>query len=244
MESTMQKAVAYLRVSTDRQAAEGVSLDAQREKISAWCTLHDCELEAVYVDEGLSGKRADNRPQLQAALDHVCKAGGVLVVYSLSRLARSTRDTIAISDRLQKSGADLASLSERIDTTSAVGRMVFRLLAVLAEFERDVISERTSMAADYKRGQGKRIFGRIPYGFHLAEDGESLVADPVEQAGLQTMRDMRSGGAPLREIVDHLNRERVPTKGGKPWTISTVHALLSPPKASKNNSGKRSKQAA
>ena len=102
------------------------------------------ELVAVHVDAGLSGAKAHNRPALQAALTDACKHKAALVVYSLSRLARSTKDAIAISERLHKAGADLVSLSEKIDTTSAAGKMVFRMLAVLAEFERDIISERTA----------------------------------------------------------------------------------------------------
>ena len=89
----------------------------------------------------ISGKRADNRLALQEALKAVSAGKGVLIVYSLSRLARSTRDTL-----LDKSGADLVSLSEKIDTTSAAGKMVFRLLAVLNEFERDLISESATAA--------------------------------------------------------------------------------------------------
>jgi site-specific DNA recombinase len=219
-------AIAYLRVSTEAQATEGVSLEAQREKVAAWCTLNDFELAEVYVDAGISGKRADNRPELQAALDHVCRVGGVLVVYSLSRLARSTRDTITISERLEKASADLVSLSEKIDTTTAAGRMVFRMLAVLAEFERDQLAERVTMAMDHKRRKGERISRRIPYGFTLADDGVKLVPDATEQATLRTIRDLRAAGATLRAIVDHLNHHLVPTKGGKPWNVSTVHTLL------------------
>jgi site-specific DNA recombinase len=85
-----------------------------------------------FEDAGLSGSRADNRPALQSALTEACRRKAALVVYSLSRLARSTTGAIKISERLNKSGADLVSLSEHIDTTSAAGKMVFRLLAVLA----------------------------------------------------------------------------------------------------------------
>ena len=112
-------AIGYIRVSTEGQVTEGVSLDAQRAKIEAWCLANDVQLGGVFVDAGISGKRADNRPELQAALNAVCKCGGVLVVYSLSRLARSTKDTISIAERLSKSNADLVSLSEKIDSTSA-----------------------------------------------------------------------------------------------------------------------------
>src|SRR4051794_2919472 len=111
--------IGYVRVSTEDQATEGVSLDAQRARIESWCALHGATLRDVHVDAGLSGKRADNRPALRAALDSVCAAKGVLVVYSLSRLARSTKDTLTIAERLERAGADLVSLSEKIDTTSA-----------------------------------------------------------------------------------------------------------------------------
>ena len=88
----------------------------------------------------------EKRASLQAAVSAVCACGGVLVVYSLSRLARNTTETLELGKRLSKAGADLVSLSEKIDTTSAAGKMVFRMLAVLAEFERDQVSERTTMA--------------------------------------------------------------------------------------------------
>ena len=127
------RAIGYVRVSTAEQAAEGVSLDAQRARIAAWAHANAAELTAVYTDAGLSGGRADNRPGLQAALDAACTAKAALVVYSLSRLARSTRDAITISERLDQAGADLVSLSEKIDTTTAAGKMVFRMLAVLAD---------------------------------------------------------------------------------------------------------------
>src|SRR5438445_303625 len=140
---TPPPAIAYCRVSTELQAHEGVSLEVQQTRIRGWCEVNGYTLAGVHIDAGLSGSRADNRPALQAALGEACRTKAALVVYSLSRLARSTKDAIAISERLAKSGADLVSLSERIDTTSASGKMIFRMLAVLAEFERDQISERT-----------------------------------------------------------------------------------------------------
>lgn len=124
------RAVGYLRVSTTKQAVDGVSLAAQQEKIKAWAGLNEASLEDSYEDAGISGKGMEQRPGLAAAIEHACRRKAVLVVYSLSRLARSTRDTLAIADRLERAGADLVSLTERIDTTSAAGKMVFRLLGV------------------------------------------------------------------------------------------------------------------
>jgi hypothetical protein len=94
-------AVGYVRVSTEVQAREGQSLEAQEERLKQWAAVNGYAMLTVYRDEGLSGKRADNRPGLQAALSAVCANRGVLVTYSLSRLARSTRDAILIAERLE-----------------------------------------------------------------------------------------------------------------------------------------------
>ena len=140
----------------------------------------------TYVDRGISGKRADNRPALQTALTAVCARRGVLVVYSLSRL-RSVRDTLSISERLDKAGTDVVSLTEAIDTTTASGKMVFRLLAVLAEIERNIVSERTRTALRYKQARSERI-GQIPYGARLAANGVRLDPDLAERATLADVR--------------------------------------------------------
>jgi DNA invertase Pin-like site-specific DNA recombinase len=235
-EGPRRRAVGYLRVSTDEQASEGVSLEAQRARIRAWCAAHEAVLpeSEVHVEEGLSGRRSDNRPALQAALDAVCACGGVLVVYSLSRLARSTKDTILIGERLAQAGADLVSLSEQIDTTSAAGKMVFRLLAVLAEFESDLVSERTRAALSFKRSQSERV-GQMPYGSILDPDGPrnregrliGLLPDPCEQAAIAHILELRSKGLSARRIAADLNARGIPTKLGRgPWIHTAVARIL------------------
>lgn len=223
---TSQIAIGYIRVSTDGQVTDGVSLDAQRARVEAWCMASGYTLAETFVDAGLSGGRSDNRPGLQSALDAVCKNRGVLVVYSLSRLARSTKDTIAIGERLDKANADLVSLSERIDTTSAAGKMMFRMLAVLAEFERDQISERTTTAMKFKAAQGQRV-GKVPFGYDLSADGVTLVPNETEQRALSLIKELRAAGESLRKIAAELERQQIATKEGKPWTHSTVQRIVS-----------------
>ena len=219
------KAIGYARVSTEGQAVDGVSLEAQQARIRAWCEANGYTLIGLHVDAGLSGCRADNRPALQASITEACKHRAALVVYSLSRLARSTKDAIAISERLAKSGADLVSLSERIDTTTAAGKMVFRMLAVLAEFERDQIAERTKGALAHMRQQGKRI-GKIPYGYDLAEDGTSLIPNPQEQEGLKLIERLRASGLGRRRIAALLTAKRIQTKTGANWSPQAVGRIL------------------
>ena len=221
----MKTAVAYVRVSTEDQATEGVSIEAQQAKLAAWCLVNDCELLATHIDAGLSGGRADNRPGLQAAIDQACKSGSVLVVYSLSRLARSTKDTIAIGEQLDKAGADLVSLSEKIDTTSAAGKMVFRMLAVMAEFERDQVSERTSMAMAHKKAKGERV-GTIPYGYNLAADGVNLERNEAEQAVIAMIGELRGRGLSYRAIAAELTAAKILTKAGEAkWSHTTVKSI-------------------
>lgn len=222
----MKTAIGYIRVSTVGQATEGVSLEAQRAKIEAWCAASGFALAAVHVDAGLSGGRADNRPALQAALSDVTKQRGVLIVYSLSRLARSTRDAIEIAERLERADADLVSLSERLDTTSAAGRMIFRMLAVLAEFERDQIAERTKGAMSHLRANGKRISRHVPYGWTLTADGENLAANPAEREAIALMRQLRADGLTLAKIAAALTERGIPSKLGATWTPATVRRIL------------------
>ncbi len=220
------KAIGYVRVSTSDQAHKGVSLEAQQERIEAWATANGAELLAVHVDRGLSGKRADNRPALQAALARACRDRAVLVVYSLSRLSRSIKDTCIIGERLAKAGATLVSLTEQLDGTTASGRLMLHLMTVLSQFERELIGERTRSAMAHLRGQNRRISGRVPFGYALDADGESLTPILAEQTVINEMQTLRAEGRSLRAIVAHLEQRGIQPKNGRTWTPATVAGIL------------------
>jgi site-specific DNA recombinase len=222
--NTLPQAIGYIRVSTEGQAADGVSLDAQEAKIRAWCAANDYELAGIHVDAGISGSKASNRPALHSALAQ-CGKGTALVVYSLSRLARSTKDTIEISERLDTLGADLVSLSEKIDTTTAAGKMVFRMLAVLAEFERDQISERTRTAMQHMRSQGVLV-GAVPYGYALADDGARLLPHAVEQAVIDQARELRDSGLSLAKVATELQKRGHVSRTGRMFQAVQVQRML------------------
>lgn len=202
-------------------------MEAQREKIQAWAKLHDEDEVVVFEDAGLSGASMDQRPGLRDALKEACLRQGTLVVYSLSRLARSTRDTLAVSESLTKAKAELVSLSERIDTTSASGKMVFRMLAVLAEFERDQVSERTRMAMSHLKSARRRHSRFTPYGWDLDPDRGELCENTDEQRVLGRMLSLREEGLSYRKIADALEADGVPTKAGlSKWSSKSVWALV------------------
>jgi DNA invertase Pin-like site-specific DNA recombinase len=220
------QAIAYVRVSTPGQRDEGVSLEAQRAKIAAWCEVMGYELVHTYADEGISGHSMDKRPGLQLAIDDACTRGGVLVVYSLSRLARNTRETLELGETFARAGADIVSLSENIDTTSAAGKMVFRMLAVLAEFERDQVSERTTMAMAHKRSQGQRISRYIPYGQQLSADGIHLEANAAEQAVLAVARELHAAGMSSRKIAAELDARGMRSRVGTPFGSTAILGMV------------------
>ena len=218
----MNRAIGYIRVSTQGQAEEGVSLSAQRAKIAAWCEANDYELLATFEDAGLSGGSMTGRDGLQAAMKAATK-GMALVSYSISRLARSTRDMLDIADRLERQGADLVSLTEKIDTTSAAGRMVFRLLAVLSEFERDLVGERTKAALAHKKAKGEK-YGPVPFGFVEVEG--RLVEVRREAKAVAEIVRMREQGRAYRQIAAQLNADGIEGKKGGQWHASTVRYVL------------------
>lgn len=210
MGPTIHTIIAYVRVSTEEQARDGISLDAQREKAAAWRDLlaPGAALQ-VFADEGISGASMKHRPGLEQALAAAQGPGVVLLVYSLSRLSRSTRDTLAIAERLERQESELVSLSERIDTTTAAGKMVFRMLAVLAEFERDQISERTSAAMQELKRQGKR--------YSRFEDYPARVAERCAE--------LRDRGMSYRRICQRLAKEGYKTSQGGDWQPAVVRRL-------------------
>jgi len=139
--------IGYARVSTDDQSLN-LQLDALR---SAGC-------HAIFEDK-ISGK-ARKRPGLDLVLERI-KRGDQIVVWRLDRLGRNFRHLVDIADELRGRGANLISLSEGIDTSTSVGEVVFRLLSVFSDFERNVIVERTVAGLTAARARGVRL-GRRP----------------------------------------------------------------------------------
>jgi len=215
--------VAYLRVSSEEQARNGVSLEVQAASIQAWAISLHATVLMTFEDAGVSGTGIRQRPGLQRALTLACERKAALVVYSLSRLSRSTKDTLQIAEKLDKAGADLVSLSERIDTTSASGKMIFRLMAILSEFERDQVAERTSAALQHKKAQGL-VYSPVPYGYE--RQGDTLVPVEAEQNVLKLMLSLRNQGRSYAWIARYLTGRGIPTKNGGQWHPATVRGMV------------------
>jgi DNA invertase Pin-like site-specific DNA recombinase len=130
-----------------------------------------------------------------------------------------------IAERLDEAGADLVSLSESIDTTSAAGKMVFRMLAVLSEFERDLVSERTRAAMSHKKANGFYTGGVAPFGYDVTDDGR-LVKNSMEQETIGIIQTLRADGLTLRAIAKELEDRGCESKIGNTWSPKTVRGVL------------------
>lgn len=222
------RVVGYVRVSTEEQSRDGVSLDAQREKVRLFAELHNLDLAEVVADAGASAKNLD-RPGLGRALAMLeAREAAGLVVFKLDRLTRNLGDWAALIDRHfgERAGRALMSVSESIDTRTAGGRMVLNIMMTVAQWEREVIVERTREALRFKKGRGERVSRHAPYGRRLSADGRTLEHEPGEAALADEARGLIRAGATLRTIAAELSRRGVPTRTGGPWTFGMVRSLL------------------
>lgn len=187
------KAIGYVRVSTEEQAKEGISLENQRAKIQAYCRLHDMALIDIIEDAGKSGKDL-NREGVQAIIERIKgRKIDAVIVYKLDRLSRRVLDTLNLIELMKKHTVVFHSITDSIDTKTAMGKFFLNIMASLAQMERDLISERTKDALRHKISRNERA-GQIPYGWSLAEDGKTLLMNIEEQKTIRFIKELHKKG--------------------------------------------------
>ena len=222
--------IGYVRVSTQMQAQEGVSLDAQRRKIRAYCELYELDLVDICADEGASGASLQ-RPGLQRALSALqCGSATGIVISRLDRLTRSVRD---LSELLTGvfSSADMISVSDNIDTRTPTGRLILHVLTSVAQWEREVGAARTSEGIrQVAETCGGWIWGQAPYGYEYGpRDNEGrLMLQPVEaeQETIGRIRELVAQQVPQRKIAEMLTSEGRCPKDGGAWHQSQVAKVM------------------
>ena len=221
------RTIVYCRVSLDKQAEKGVSLDAQQAKAKAYAELYDLEVVEVVIDAGVSAKTLA-RPGLERALG-MLKAGkaDALLVVKLDRLTRSVADLgKLVASYFAPGRAALLSVGEQIDTRSAGGRLVLNVLASVSQWEREATGERTSAAMQHKAAQGEYTGGDAPYGFRVATDGHRLDPFPKEQALVDEARRLHMSGLSLRAVARELGALGFHTRKGRSFEPVQVQRLL------------------
>jgi len=197
------KAIGYIRVSTEDQAREGISLDNQESKIKVYADLNGFELVGVIKDEGISGKTM-HRPGMNQ-INSMIEAAEIdaVIVYKLDRLSRKTIDILNTLDEWEKKNIAFHSITDKIDTKTAAGKFLLTILSALAQMERDQISERTIDALAHKKKAGEWC-GRVPFGYKI--EGNHLIEDADAMKAIRKAKRLRSAGKHYRDISRSIGR--------------------------------------
>ncbi len=226
------RSVAYLRVSTERQADEGLGLEVQEAAVRAWARKGRHNVVEVCQDAGRSGSEGLlGRPGLAEALGHLQTGRAeALVVYRLDRLARDLVLTEWLRAEIIRMGCQLRStdpvedLHLVDDPDNPTGKLVRQILGAIAEYERDMIRLRMAAGKAAKGARGGYQHGRPPYGWRAVKG--DLVRDPVEQLIVAKIRRQRRLGRSYREIATNLTESGTATRSGAPWTPVAVRRVV------------------
>lgn len=211
----MTKAGIYVRVSTAEQAKEGISISAQIERCRAFCNARGWEIFKIYKDAGYSAGNMD-RPALRQLLqDSKEKKFDVLLVYKIDRFSRKLRDLIMVLEDLKKYGINFTSVTEQIDTTTAMGEAFFQIIGVFAQLEREMVRERVEVVFNKKVDSGEAVY-RPPFGYRFKN--RRLVPEPEEARIVKQIFEMWAAGIDYKDIVSEF---------GIP--VSTLYQILRNP---------------
>jgi site-specific DNA recombinase len=221
-------AVAYVRVSTNDQANEGVSLDAQIASVKAYAMLKGLDLVEIIVEAGVSGgKSLADRSGGEKLLSLIKKRKVVAVLATkLDRLFRNAADCLATTKSWDDNGVALHLIDlggSSLDTSSAVGRLFLTMLAGTAEMERSLIAERTSSALKHKSSKGEKVSSIAPLGFSF--EGDRVVENATEQEAIRKIKSLHAAGYGAVRIARIMNRNGIPSRG-RCWYVSSVQTAL------------------
>lgn len=201
----------YARVSTDEQAKEGISIDAQIEKCKSYCNARGWDIYNVYTDPGYSAGTMD-RPAMQSMISEAQKASfNIILVYKIDRFSRKLKDLILALEDLKEHNINFTSVTEQIDTTSAMGEAFFQIIGVFAQLERGMVKERVKLAFDRKAELGEALY-RPPFGYTY--QNRKLIIDPINGPKVSEIFELWIQGINHKAIA-----ERV---GVSPSSIYTI----------------------
>jgi len=211
----------YLRVSTEEQAGSGLGLEAQARRCRAYAEARGWDVVAVYTDAGVSAKTLD-RSELRRALEDL-RGGDVLIAFKIDRLTRTVADFPQLHEAVEAAGADLVTVEEQFDTSTAMGRAMLNMALTFSQLERELTGERTSAALHQKKIRGERL-GTTPTGYRT--HAGKLQVDEVEMRIVVRARELNDGSRSLRDIGEALRAAGFVGKRGGALGPSAVTKLL------------------
>jgi site-specific DNA recombinase len=226
MDAQNVRVAIYTRVSTEDQAKEGFSLDAQIEKLRAYCTARDWHIAGEYIDDGYSGRKT-RRPAYSRMMEEIDNWDALLVI-KMDRIHRNSKNFMLMMEDLGNRGKEFVSMMESLDTSTAMGRFVMDIIQRIAQLESEQIGERVYIGMEQKAKVNGGMLGfNIPYGYDYIEG--KLTINPNEAATVKEMYSMYISGKSIGKIVKVLNEGGKPTKKGGLWAKKTVSTILRNP---------------
>ncbi len=232
MPDSQRRAALYVRVSTDEQAAEGYSLEAQRSILEDHCLAEGLDIAGVYEDDGYSGRNI-NRPAYRRLMSEM-DDWDVLVVLKMDRIHRNSRNFMAMMDELEKHHKEFVSCYEALDTSNALGRFVVDMIQRMAQLESEQIGERTKIGMREKAENlgaepvRKGTMGFTPpFGYRIV-DGQ-LSDDPEELPVVVDIFQSYISGETMDSICYSLNSRGTLTRRGNPWNKYNLRNILHNP---------------
>jgi site-specific recombinase for integration and excision len=220
------RAALYIRVSTEEQAEEGYSLEAQQERLTAYCEAQGWDVVDVYADRGYSGRKIGSRAEYKRMIDEKDRWDTILIL-KMDRIHRNSRNFIEMMDNLEKWGKKFTSMQEELDTSSAIGRFVVDMIQRIAQLESEQIGERTYVGMEQKASMGGMMGFNPPYGYRL-ENSELIIEEREAEIIRRIYLDYLQGNS-MALIADSLNSESVFTKNGNLWTKWSISRILHNP---------------
>lgn len=217
----MKRVALYMRVSTQEQAENGNSLEFQKEKLEAYCKMHEYKIVGEYVDAGVSGAKF-NRPALDRLKNDVDKID-VVLIYKLDRLSRSIKDTMTlIEDFFKPNNVDLISLSENFDTSQAIGMATVGMLSTFAQLERDTIAQRM-IAGKVQSVKNGNYINHAPFGY-VRKDGK-LIKDEKTRECVEFIFEKLLDGYSTTQIAKLLELNNYSSLRKGLWHYATINRI-------------------
>jgi DNA invertase Pin-like site-specific DNA recombinase len=220
-------AIIYCRVSTQKQASKGISLDMQLARCTEYAANHGLNVLDIIIDAGISAKDVEHRPGMRRIID-MAKNRTVahILSFKLDRLFRNTQDTLNAMEMFTRYGVKVHLVSECriVQTESADDEFMLGIHAATSTLERKRIGERTRAALARKRELGEFTGGRAPYGYRYANGG--FVVDATEQDIIRKMRTFRNHGYSLRKVAVCLKQDGITNRSGGMFHPNQIQKLL------------------
>ncbi len=221
----MFRVAIYTRVSTDDQAEEGYSLDAQMERLEAYCEAQGWEVTERYVDEGFTG-RSTRRPAYQRMMQERERWDSILVM-KMDRIHRNSKNFMIMMENLEKWDKKFTSMQEELDTSSAMGRFVVDIIQRIAQLESEQIGERTYSGMAQKAETGGMLGFFPPFGYRVKDN--DLVIVEEEAMVVRELFSRYCCGESMAALAESLNKRGMKTRRDRQWTLYSVRHILHNP---------------